>query len=40
MDEDRSVYLRELGFTVLRFWNDRVLLETDVVLEEILRHLG
>ena len=39
-DEQRSDYLREQGFTVLRFWNDQVLLETDAVLEEILRHLG
>jgi len=39
-DEQRSAYLRELGFTVLRFWNNQVLRETDAVLEEILRHLG
>ena len=38
-DTRRSAYLHELGFTVLRFWNDQVLRETDVVLEEILRHL-
>ena len=38
-DAERSAYLQEQGFTVLRFWNDQVLLETDAVLEEILRHL-
>ncbi|MEC9363575.1 MAG: DUF559 domain-containing protein [Pseudomonadota bacterium] len=39
-DERRSTYLREQGFTVLRFWNDQVLLETEAVLTEILRRLG
>lgn len=38
-DAERSAYLRDQGFTVLRFWNDQVLLESDAVLEEILRHL-
>lgn len=38
-DEYRSMYLRRQGFTVLRFWNDQVLLEMDSVLEEILRSL-
>jgi very-short-patch-repair endonuclease len=39
-DDQRSAYLNEQGYTVLRFWNDQVLRETDAVLEEILRHLG
>jgi len=39
-DAQRSAYLQQRGFTVLRFWNDQVLRETDAVLEEILRHLG
>lgn len=39
-DEQRSTYLREQGFTVLRFWNDQVLLKTEAVLTEILRRLG
>ena len=38
-DSQRSEALREQGFTVLRFWNDQVLQQTDAVLEEILRHL-
>jgi len=38
-DAQRSAYLQQQGFTVLRFWNDQVLRETDAVLEEILRHL-
>jgi len=38
-DAQRSAYLQQRGFTVLRFWNDQVLRETDAVLEEILRHL-
>lgn len=39
-DAERSLYLREQGFTVLRFWNDQVLQETEAVLEEILRQLA
>jgi len=38
-DEHRSAFLRERGFTVLRFWNDQILQQMDAVLEEILRHL-
>jgi very-short-patch-repair endonuclease len=39
-DARRSAYLEQQGFTVLRFWNDQVLRETEAVLEEILRHLA
>ena len=39
-DARRSAYLNEQGYTVIRFWNDQVLKETDAVLEEILRCLG
>lgn len=38
-DEVRTTQLRANGFTVLRFWNDDVLLRTDVVLEEIWRQV-
>lgn len=38
-DERRSADLHDLGFTVIRFWNDQVLRETDAVLEQILSHL-
>lgn len=38
-DAQRSAYLNEQGYTVLRFWNDQVLRETEAVLEEVLRHL-
>jgi very-short-patch-repair endonuclease len=34
-DEIRSSFLAEQGITVLRFWNDIVLTETDAVLEAI-----
>lgn len=34
-DEQRSAYLAERGFRVLRFWNDDVLKQTDSVLEAI-----
>jgi very-short-patch-repair endonuclease len=38
-DEARTRKLEEEGFTVIRFWNDDVLRETEKVLEEIKRHL-
>ena len=38
-DHDRSRYLNGLGFTVLQFWNDEILRQTDDVLAEILRVL-
>ena len=39
-DTARSAFLHAQGFTVLRFWNDQVLRQTEAVLEEIQRHLG
>jgi len=39
-DNERTAWLESQGFTVLRFWNDAVLRDTDDVLEEILRMLG
>jgi very-short-patch-repair endonuclease len=38
-DRARTAYLESVGFKVLRFWNDQVLLEMDVVLETILEAL-
>ena len=38
-DQARSLYLNGLGFTVLRFWNDEILRQTEDVLAEILRVL-
>lgn len=38
-DERRTQRMNTNGYRVLRFWNDDVLLRTDLVLEEILRHL-
>ena len=32
-DEERDAWLKQNGFQVLRFWNDEILQETDVVLE-------
>ncbi|MCY7389193.1 MAG: DUF559 domain-containing protein [Burkholderiales bacterium] len=39
-DEKRTAFLASPGFRVLRFWNDDVLLQPDLVLEEIRRHLN
>ena len=38
-DVQRDAELKALGFTVLRFWNNQVLQETQAVLAEILRVL-
>jgi very-short-patch-repair endonuclease len=34
-DEERSQKLRDAGFTVLRFWNNEVLNETEAVVQTI-----
>ncbi|RYZ71811.1 MAG: endonuclease domain-containing protein [Lysobacteraceae bacterium] len=33
----RTLYLQKMGYRVLRFWNDEVLRDTDLVLDEISR---
>jgi very-short-patch-repair endonuclease len=38
-DAARAAYLEGQGYTVLRFWNNDALGNTDGVLETILRHL-
>ena len=39
-DAFRTAYLQREGFSVLRFWNDTVLRETDAVLTAILTALA
>ena len=39
-DERRTIFLRNKGYAVLRFWNDDVLLRTEDVLEQVLGSLG
>ena len=39
VDASRTAWLESQGYRVLRFWNDDVLLRTNLVLEEILRAL-
>jgi very-short-patch-repair endonuclease len=36
-DDTRTARLESLGFTVLRFWNDEVLRDTESVMREIAR---
>lgn len=36
-DRVRDEWLKARGYTIMRFWNNQVLNETDQVLEEILR---
>ncbi len=38
-DAARTAFLQQQGFTVLRFWNDEILRQTDAVLTKILRVL-
>ena len=38
-DADRSEYLKKKGYSVLRFWNNDVMKETDAVLNIILKSL-
>jgi very-short-patch-repair endonuclease len=38
-DAERDFTLRSEGYRVLRFWNDQILKERDVVLDEIWRVL-
>ena len=39
-DEERTTWLRERDYQVLRFWNNEVLLNTEGVLEKIREVLG
>ena len=39
-DNRRSAYLEEHGYRVLRFWNDEVLKDMDIVLQTILEELN
>jgi primosomal protein N' (replication factor Y) len=39
-DSERSAYLQSKGFRVLRFWNNDVLTQTEVVKEVIMGALG
>jgi len=38
-DAERTKYLQVQGFTVLRFWNDEVLRDIDLVLDAVLSTL-
>jgi len=39
-DDNRSAYLTQQGFVVIRFWNHEVLGDIEAVLEVILNHLA
>jgi very-short-patch-repair endonuclease len=39
-DEQRTAFLRQAGFMVLRYWNDQVFNDMTAVLEDIWRGLG
>jgi very-short-patch-repair endonuclease len=40
LDLQRSAYLNQMGYRVLRFWNNEVLQETEAVLEAIFAILA
>jgi very-short-patch-repair endonuclease len=39
-DEKRTSILQSQGYTVLRFWNDDVFKDTEIILEKILYNLN
>ncbi|GAJ06002.1 unnamed protein product [marine sediment metagenome] len=39
-DEERTAWLKERGYRVLRFWNNDVMMNTEGVLERISEALG
>ena len=39
-DQQRTLFLRDEGFDVLRFWNHQVFLETECVIQMIALRLG
>ena len=39
-DEKRDTRLKELGYTVLRFWNDEILKNSDAMAQMILKAAG
>ena len=38
-DEARTCYLECLGYQVVRYWDHEMLLEPELVLDDVLRHL-
>jgi very-short-patch-repair endonuclease len=38
-DSLRTAFIQQSGFEVMRFWNNDVLVQTDAVLEQIMRKL-
>ena len=38
-DQQRSAFLQNQGYRILRFWNHDVLQNTDGVLQEIIKHI-
>ncbi|MDQ3014646.1 MAG: endonuclease domain-containing protein [bacterium] len=39
-DEEREKYISSLGFTVIRFWNDEINKNINIVLEKIYNQLN
>jgi very-short-patch-repair endonuclease len=39
LDEERTTFLRKQGYRVLRFWNDQILNEMEVVMRSIRQAL-
>ncbi len=39
-DNGRTAWLEEHGFKVIRYWNDDVLMDTNLVLDSIISEIG
>ena len=39
-DKRRTEFLNQSGYHVLRFWNNEVLLQFDVVMDQIYKHVS
>ena len=38
-DEKRTAYLNQLGYKVLRFWNNEITLQFDAVMEQLFEYV-
>ncbi len=38
-DKQRTAFLNNLGYTVLRFWNNEVLMQFDAVMDQIYKQV-
>lgn len=39
-DKERTIFLNGLGYTVLRFWNNEIILNFDAVMDQLFKQVG